>query len=554
MTGKLSEIILVPAYLRVGQLSLVPCGADQPGEGSGTSSGTRLGLSFDHSMANSSDSTGLSLIGAVAKLLKAGNAAEVTVSAVASVLREGIGARRVTIWFRESHATTFCRVTAGDGQEAPLREQPEVPERDADADRIHLVHEGEWLGVMDAVGADRGRPDVAQVLQITGDLLAPFLGTLELSEDLAYEVAMRSHEIEEQRRFTTLVIDSLPVGLYVVDRAYRIQIWNRKREMGTQGLKRDEVVGRPIFDVLTRQPPDELQNEFDQVFATGEIQQIELEVGAGDERRSFRISKIPMRLDGDEITHVITIGEDVTLWHSVQQQILQSEKLAAIGQLAAGIMHEINNPLATISACVAALENSVSDASPSIRSGAREYLEIIDKEVQRCTNIVDGLLDFSRPKGKAKSQVRVGALLEDTLFLLKHHKGFRKLDVRLDLDPTLPDIHANAEQLIQAFMAIMLNAVDAMENGGELRVRNGRNPHREDEILIEFQDSGVGIPRSELVKIFEPFYTTKPQGRGTGLGLSICYGIVEQHGGRIEAESMPGRGSTFRVFLPVSAE
>ena len=505
-------------------------------------------------MTNSPDSTGLSLIGAVAKLLKAGNAAELTVSAVASVLKEGIGATRVTIWFRESHATTFCRVMAGEEPESPLREQPEVPERAVGVDRIQLVHEGEWLGVMDVERSGREGTEAIQVLHITADLLAPFLGTLELSEDLAYEVAMRSHEIEEQRRFTTLVIDSLPVGLYVVDRAYRIQIWNRKREMGTQGLKRDDVVGRPIFDVLTRQPSEELQSEFDQVFATGEIQQIELEVGSADERRSFRISKIPMRLDGDEITHVITIGEDVTLWHSVQQQILQSEKLAAIGQLAAGIMHEINNPLATISACVAALENSVAEAPLSIRSGAQEYLDIIDKEVQRCTNIVDGLLDFSRPKGKAKGQVRVGALLEDTLFLLKHHKGFRKLDVRLDLDPTLPDIHGNAEQLIQAFMAIMLNAVDAMENGGELRVRNGRNPYREDEVVIEFQDSGVGIPRSSLVKIFEPFYTTKPQGRGTGLGLSICYGIVEQHGGRIEAESMPGRGSTFRVFLPVSAE
>ena len=503
-------------------------------------------------MTNPTPPTGLSLIGAVAKLLKAGNAAEVTVSGVAEVLRAGVQAERITIWFRESHATTFCRITAGVGSEPPLREQSAVPERAAGTDRIHLVHEGEWLGVMDAARPGPGGAEDLQVLQIIGDLLAPFLGTLELSEDLAYEVAIRSHEIEEQRRFTTLVIDSLPVGLYVVDRAYRIQMWNRKREMGTQGLKRDEVVGRPIFDVLTRQHPDELRHEFDQVFETGEIQQIELEVGGGDERRSFRISKIPMRLDGDEITHVITIGEDVTLWHSVQQQILQSEKLAAIGQLAAGIMHEINNPLATISACVAALENSLSDGPPAVRAGAQEYLEIIDKEVHRCTNVVDGLLDFSRPKGKAKRQVRIAALLEDTLFLLKHHKGFRKLDVRLDVDPTLPDVYANAEQLIQAFMAIMLNAVDAMENGGELLLKNVRNSHRADEIVVEFQDSGVGIPRSELVKIFEPFYTTKPQGRGTGLGLSICYGIVEQHGGRIEAESQPGRGSTFRVFLPIT--
>jgi two-component system NtrC family sensor kinase len=505
-------------------------------------------------MTNPTAPTGLNLIGTVARLLKAGNAAEITVSAVATVLKEGVGASSITIWFREAHATTFCRVMAGGDGGETLREQPEVPERGPETDRIHLVHEGEWLGVMDAVRPGPADADALQVLQITGDLLAPFLGTLELSEDLAYEVAMRSHEIEEQRRFTTLVIDSLPVGLYVVDRHYRIQIWNRKREMGTQGLKRDEVVGRPIFDVLTRQARDELRSEFDQVFETGEIQQIELEVGSGDERRSYRISKIPMRLDGDEITHVITIGEDVTLWHTVQQQILQSEKLAAIGQLAAGIMHEINNPLATISACVAALENSVSDAPPAVRAGTSEYLEIIDKEVQRCTNIVDGLLDFSRPKGKAKQLVRVGALLEDTLFLLKHHKGFRKLEVRLDIDPTLPDVFANAEQLIQAFMAIMLNAIDAMENGGELRVKNGRHPHREDEVVIEFQDSGVGIPRSELVKIFEPFYTTKPQGRGTGLGLSISYGIIEQHGGRIEVESVPGRGSTFRVFLPVSPE
>jgi len=505
-------------------------------------------------MTTPSAPTALALIGSVAKLLKAGNAAETTVAAVARMLGEGLGAERVEIWFREAHATTFCGVASGGDERQPLHAQQEIPERHLRADRIHLIHEGEWLGVLDLTRRVPGGEDDLQVMQIASDLLAPFLGSLELSEDLAYEVAVRSHEIEEQRRFTTLVIDSLPVGLYVVDRSYRIQIWNRKREMGTQGLRRDEVVGRPIFDVLTRQNPEELKVEFDQVFATGEIRQIELEVGTGDDRRSFRISKIPMRLDGDEITHVITIGEDVTLWHTVQQQILQSEKLAAIGQLAAGIMHEINNPLATIGACVAALENRLAEATEPVRSGAQEYLEIIDKEVERCTNIVDGLLDFSRPKGKAKRQVRVGALVEDALFLLKHHKSFRKLDVRHDLDPTLPDVYANAEQLIQAFMAIMLNAVDAMENGGELRVRTGRNPHRDDEIVIEFQDSGMGIPRAELSKIFEPFYTTKPQGRGTGLGLSICYGIVEQHGGRIEVESQPGRGSTFKMYLPIGQE
>jgi two-component system NtrC family sensor kinase len=396
---------------------------------------------------------------------------------------------------------------------------------------------------------------LAPVIPIIADILAPFLASIELSEDLAYEVALRSREIEEQRRFITLVIDCLPVGLYVVDREYRIQIWNRKREMGTQGLRRDEVVGRPVFEVLTRQNAEQLREEFDDVFATGHIRQINLEVAVGGDTKHYRISKIPMRQDGETITHVITIGEDVTETHVAQQRILQSEKLAAIGQLAAGIMHEINNPLATIGACVAALENRLTDEVPAAaQAGLHEYLQIIDKEVQRCEGIVDGLLDFSRPKGKAKGPVNVSAILEDTLFLLKHHERFKRIEVRKELADHLPILHASGEQLIQVFMALMLNALDAMEQGGALTVRSLAGTVHEDEVEVQIEDTGMGMPRAELTKIFEPFYTTKPPGRGTGLGLSVCYGIVAEHGGRIEADSQPGRGSTFRVFLPVVAK
>jgi signal transduction histidine kinase len=243
----------------------------------------------------------------------------------------------------------------------------------------------------------------------------------------------------------------------------------------------------------------------------------------------------------------------VTEAHVAGQRILQSEKLAAIGQLAAGIMHEINNPLATIGACVAALENRLDDhVPPAHQAGMREYLSIVEKEVQRCEGIVDGLLDFSRPKGKAKGPVNVSTILEDTLFLLKHHERFRKIEVRRELAEDLPPVYANGEQLIQVFMAIMLNALDAMEEGGLLVVRSMLGTVHEDEIEVHFEDTGVGIPRAELPKIFEPFYTTKPPGRGTGLGLSICYGIVAEHGGRIEADSAPGSGSEFRVYLPIA--
>jgi signal transduction histidine kinase len=181
-----------------------------------------------------------------------------------------------------------------------------------------------------------------------------------------------------------------------------------------------------------------------------------------------------------------------------------------------------------------------------------EYLEIIDKEVDRCTRIVDGLLDFSRPKGKSKGKVVLNSVVEETLFLLKHHQRFKRLTVVRELDSSIPATHANPEQLTQVLMALMLNAVDAMDDRrGRLTVRTGRNPNQKDEVVVEIEDNGTGISRADQAKIFEPFYTTKPPGRGTGLGLSICYGIVEDHRGRIEVDSQPGRGSIFRVFLPV---
>ena len=495
---------------------------------------------------------GLALVGRIARLLNTGLAAEETLGTVAEVLRAGLGAQAVQLWLRKPNATTLRAIAApvpAAGRRTS-RSFAVLPDVAPETLRLPLLHEGERLGVLEVTPADAGD---GALLPIVADILAPFLASIELSEDLAYEVALRSREIEEQRRFITLVIDCLPVGLYVVDREYRIQIWNRKREMGTQGLRRDEVVGRPVFDVLTRQNAEQLREEFDDVFRTGQGRQMELEVAVGGETKYYRISKIPMRQDGETITHVITIGEDVTEAHVAGQRILQSEKLAAIGQLAAGIMHEINNPLATIGACVAALENRVEDDLPAPqRAGMQEYLEIIDKEVQRCEGIVDGLLDFSRPKGKAKGPVNVSAIVEDTLFLIKHHERFKRIEMTRDLCETLPMVHANAEQLIQVFMAIMLNALDAMEHGGSLTVRTLPGTVHADEVEIHIADTGVGIPRTEVAKIFEPFFTTKPPGRGTGLGLSVCYGIVAEHGGRIEVESQPGRGSTFRVFLPIA--
>ncbi len=492
---------------------------------------------------------GLAIVGAVAQRLNSGAPQEETVAAVAEVLRTQLPASAVALWVHEANATTFVRIGSGGGLEGGARvpRLDQLPAMDPGAERLALVHDSETLGVLEVHGA---APEAGVVLRVVAHVLSPFLAAVELSEDLAYEVASQSREIEEQRRFTSLVIDSLPVGLYVVDRDYRIQVWNRKRETGTQGLPRTETVGRRLFEVLTRQPAAELKAEFDRVFETGAIEQVELEVPQGGDVRYFRTTKLPMRLDGEGITHVITIGEDVTEWRAIQVQINQSEKLAAIGQLAAGIMHEINNPLATIGACVAAMDGRIAEFGAQQAIPLREYLDIIEKEVHRCTSIVDGLLDFSRPKGKRKAAVLINTVVEDALFLFKHHERYKQYVVETSLAEGLPPVHANAEQLIQVLMALMLNALDAMEPGGRLTLRTAGTRWRSDEVVVEVEDTGEGIPSLVRPRIFEPFFTTKPTGRGTGLGLSICYGIVEEHRGRIEVDAQAGGGSVFRVFLP----
>jgi two-component system NtrC family sensor kinase len=514
------------------------------------------------SQPDSGTSSGLQVLGEIAAFLGAGLDATEILAGVAGVLRRGLSLPSCRIWIRTPDGSGFQAVTAV-GDPAPsadmaarvarwVAEEVPLPTDEPRMVRARLVHAGEHLGLLEAeLPKEPGQS--GEIIRVVANILSPLLGSIELSEDLASEVALRTREIDAQRRFTAKIIDSLPVGLYAIDRSYRITAWNRKRETGTQGITRDEALGRVVFDVLHRQPKTLLQDEFDAVFTTGRMEQVEVESTASGDLRHYRITKIPMRLDDDEVTHVITIGEDISQWKTVQQQIAQTEKLAAVGQLAAGVMHEINNPLATITACVEALTQRRLELPAAARQPFDQYMRIIETELDRCKAIVDGLLDFSRPKARFKRAVEINQVLEDALFLVKHHDRFKRITLVRRLADGLPSIEGNAPQLIQVFLGLMINAMDAMESKGVLTVATSMGAEGSNELTIEFHDTGAGIPREDLGKIFEPFFTTKPPGRGTGLGLSICYGIVVEHKGRITVDSVVGRGSTFRVFLPVEA-
>src|SRR6266540_5929504 len=302
-----------------------------------------------------SDHPGLEVLAEVAKVLAAGRPAEEGLAGVVSVLRRGLALRRCRLWLRSADGARYLPIaTPGDEVLLPGFAAPppvaqwvaagahQEPTPGGTLLRLPLLHDGAPLGCFEVVIPEGRHERMAHdVLIVVAQMLAPVLAATELSQDLASEVALRTRELEAQRNFAARIIDSLPLGLYVIDREYQIRAWNRKRETGTQGVSREEALGREVFEVLDRQPRELLRQEFDRVFTTGEIQQVEMESLATGEARYYRITKIPMRLDDDEISHVITIGEDVTAWRQAQQRLTQTEKLAALGQLAAGVMHEI---------------------------------------------------------------------------------------------------------------------------------------------------------------------------------------------------------------------
>jgi len=397
---------------------------------------------------------------------------------------------------------------------------------------------------------------VAQQLSLAIRNTELYRRTKDTSINLAVEVSQRTREAEEQKRFTEKIIDSLPVSLYVVDRDMRIVAWNRNREVGGLGINREHVLGRNVFHVLARQPRRRLEDEFTDVFRSGEIVHMEQESWFEGQKKTWKISKIPMRVDNAEVTHVITVGEDVTEQKKMNEAVIHAEKLASIGRLAAGVVHEINNPLATIAACSEALTARVEDVGDvTLHEDFGEYLHIIRDEAFRCKTITNSLLEFSHQRQAEKMAGDMNQIIEQTLQLIRHHPKLGSMRVIKELDHSLDLVDVNEGQMKQVFIALMTNAFDAMEPNGTLTIRTRRDETENEAMFCaEFSDTGCGIAPQHLAKIFDPFFTTKPLGRGTGLGLSVCYGIVSEHGGRVEVDSSEGAGSTFRVLLPLHHE
>src|SRR6202041_377247 len=226
-----------------------------------------------------------------------------------------------------------------------------------------------------------------------------------------------------------------------------------------------------------------------------------------------------------------------------QEQLLHSEKMAAVGQLISGVAHELNNPLTAILGY-----SQLLTASPDVGTQGVEYADKLYKQAQRTHRIVQNLLSFARQHKPERIAVHINQILEETLALRDYDLRMKNIRTHLELAPNLPLTAADPHQLQQVFLNLVNNAVDAMlehSNEGDLWVRTGANG---DKLFIEFTDSGPGV--KDASRVFDPFYTTKPVGKGTGLGLSICYGIISEHGGSIRVRNAAPRGASFTIEVP----
>jgi len=240
--------------------------------------------------------------------------------------------------------------------------------------------------------------------------------------------------------------------------------------------------------------------------------------------------------------------KDITEQKQLQRQVLQAEKMAGIGQLAGGVAHELNNPIGVI---LSFTQFSKQTAQNLEDDELLDNLSEVENAAKRCQRIVAGLLDFSRPSMDEKmGLVNINETLEKALFLVSTQKATRSLSIEKKLATGLPPVMGNDNQLLQVFINLIRNAVQAMPEGGRLTLTSERLPTGE--LKATVADTGVGIAPENHGRLFEPFFTTKAPGAGTGLGLSVTYGIVDRHGGRLELESEVGRGSRFFVFLPAA--
>jgi PAS domain S-box-containing protein len=387
-----------------------------------------------------------------------------------------------------------------------------------------------------------GEPLSSEDMTLLGAVAAQAATALENAR-LYNQLSGKAAEIARLHQFSDSVLESLTDGLAVIDLQLRVLRWNRRTEALT-GVTREAALGYRLDAFFSRPFVDAIEAAWRESPGGATLYRVPLDAGQGDERRGLLVNVgiSPFRTGEAQQAGWIIVLEDVTDRAYLEEQLRLSEKMAAIGLLAAGVAHEVNTPLTGISSFTQMLLDRSDVDEPK-----RQLLEKIEQQTFRAAKIVNSLLNLARPSGGETGPVDVNVVVTDVLSLLEHQFKMTRVQVRRHLSAS-PVVVAGVEyKLQQVFLNLFLNARDAMPKGGWLSIDTRLEGT---DAVVEVADTGVGIPSEHLARIYDPFFTTKSDGRGTGLGLSVSYGIVQEHGGQLTCESQPTQGTRFRLVLP----
>jgi two-component system sensor histidine kinase HydH len=388
--------------------------------------------------------------------------------------------------------------------------------------------------------AEARREDIRNTLVISGVLvILGFGGFLSLFWAYNYRVARR--KLQDTSAFADEVVSNLPVGLIATGSDGRITFLNEAAEKIT-GLSRDAARGKRPEEVVAS-PWCELKDILDQ---GGTVLEREMECSFSD-NKAVPLSASASRIVNEEGEFVgtILILRDLGEVRRLQEEVRRKEKLAALGNLAAGVAHEIRNPLSSIKGFATYFGTKFPEGSED-----RESAGVMIREVDRLNRVISELLEFARPSELRLRPTEVNELLRHSLRLIEPDAKAKKIEVRFSPTEGLPSVAIDPDRFTQALLNLYLNAIQAMDGGGVLSVSSSAG--QDGEIRTQVADTGAGIQAEDLDKIFDPYFTTKP--RGTGLGLPIVHKIVEAHGGEIRVKSVVGRGTVFTILIPTRTD
>jgi PAS domain S-box-containing protein len=396
------------------------------------------------------------------------------------------------------------------------------------------------IGLGRTIGGDFLSSEDVELLES----LASYIGIALQNASLYARLQSKIGEFERLKEFNENIVESINVGILALDLDDRIESWNAQME-AMYALSRAEAIGQCLRDVFPPEFAGAIDN-FRNEQGVHHLYKFRLTTRAG-EQRTANIAVAPLLSRDFVSVGRIILVDDITERISLESQLAQADKLSSIGLLAAGVAHEINTPLAVISSYAQML-------SKQMKGDARlgPVLDKITQQSFRAAEIANGLLNFSRTSTTEFRETNLNQVIRDTLSLLEHQFKTAQINVELDLVEQLPSINGNPGKLQQVFLNLLLNAKEAMPEGGRLRVATLVNGHVE--ALVT--DSGAGIAPEHLKRIYDPFFTTKTtpkpgDRRGTGLGLSVSYGIIQEHAGKIHVESAIGSGTTFHLEFPL---